>query len=119
MCVCVCRSWDAWARIVQPIASVVPYMTLPGNHEAPPFDVDTSFSAYMHRLPMPWARSPHHVLQTLQALTAPGASLQELPRAFYSFDIGVVHIVMLDSETEAALAPGSPQYVWLVSDLER
>jgi hypothetical protein len=40
--------WDTFMRKIEPVASIVPYMTTPGNHE---FYFD--FSAYKHRFRMP------------------------------------------------------------------
>jgi hypothetical protein len=57
-------SWDYWADLVQPIASRVPYMTLPGNHETAPFDLN--FVPYAHRFPMPWSSDMAVVLKPLQ-----------------------------------------------------
>lgn len=71
--------WDLFWRKVEPIASQVPYMTVPGNHE-----LYWNFSAYKARAGWWMPRA---------GLSAPNDAM------FYHFDFGPVRFVMLDSET--------------------
>lgn len=68
--------WDIFFRKVQPIASRIPYMTTPGNHECL-----WNFTAYRSRVFMP---------------TDPDT----LPEAmYYSFSVGPTEYLMMDSES--------------------
>lgn len=70
--------WDVFLNHVQPIASKIPYMVTPGNHE-----FWFNFSAYKHRFYMPG---------TLDE----GGSGDNM---FFSWDLGYTHFVALNSET--------------------
>lgn len=102
------RRWDAWGRLVEPIASHVPYMTCHGNHEnedaawcrAVGFPTGfPPFTAYESRYVMPYRE---------------GATLSPSPH-FYSFDLGLIHVLMLGSYV--AFEEGSEQYMWVAKDL--
>jgi len=69
------RHWDMFLRKVQPIAAQVPYMVSPGNHE-----FWFNFTAYKARFFMP---------------SMPGSG----DNMYYSWNIGTVHFVGLDTET--------------------
>lgn len=96
--------WDLFLQKLEPVASQVPYMTCPGNHEEF-FD----FVAYRNRFQMP-VPEPN--------LT--GVSRSNLTM-YYSFNYGHTHFVSLSSESfwgrAPDLKPGHAQYEWLVSDL--
>lgn len=70
--------WDVFMNHVQPIASKVPYMVTPGNHE-----FWFNFSAYKHRFFMPG---------TLDG----GGSGDNM---FFSWNLGYTHFIALNSET--------------------
>jgi hypothetical protein len=68
--------WDRFMRKIEPIASRVPYMTTPGNHECL-----WNFTAYRNRLimPVPSGQPPEAM--------------------YYDFTVGGAHFVMMDSES--------------------
>jgi 3',5'-cyclic AMP phosphodiesterase CpdA len=70
--------WDDFGRLMEPIMSRVAYMTTPGNHE-----MFFNFSAYKHRYQMP----------------LPNGGGQPEGSMYYSFSVGPVAFMMLDSET--------------------
>jgi len=93
------ESWNIWQNWLSPITQHVPYMVLPGNHEAACQELLTyllcppnqqNFTAYRHRFRMPSQES--------------GAG--EVENMWSSFDQGLVHYVMLNTETDF---PGSPE----------
>lgn len=101
--------WLRFGRQIEPIAARVPWMVGLGNHERDFPGSGSNFTgedsggecgvATLARFPMPYANA-------------------EDPRglgAWYSFEQGPVHFVMLD--TEMAIAPGSSQFAWLEADL--
>eukprot|EP00475_Leptophrys_vorax_P024952 TRINITY_DN3466_c0_g1_i2.p1 TRINITY_DN3466_c0_g1~~TRINITY_DN3466_c0_g1_i2.p1 ORF type:complete len:225 (-),score=52.17 TRINITY_DN3466_c0_g1_i2:512-1186(-) len=109
---------------VQGFTAVLPYMVLPGNHEAechsPACDVSSdrllklaNFSAYNHRFRMPSEES------------------EGVLNMWYSFNVGPIHFVNINTETDY---PGAPidhynegptnggfgdQLSWLKQDLEQ
>jgi len=121
------NTWDMWQQWMMPLTSVVPYMVLPGNHEAacqefltymvcPSYQ--TNFTTYQNRFRMPSQES--------------GAG--DVGNMWSSFDYGMVHFVMIDTETDFPNAPEGPnttlasgpfgggvnpaQLTWLQNDLQ-
>ncbi|KAL6905624.1 hypothetical protein ACP4OV_003225 [Aristida adscensionis] len=95
--------WDAWGRLVAPLASARPWMVTAGNHEVEALPVVelAPFAAYNAR----W-RMPHEESGSPSNL-------------YYSFDAGggAAHVVMLGSY--APFGEGSEQRRWLEADLAR
>ena len=88
---------------IQPISSVVPYMTCPGNHEA-----DDNFLHYKQRYNMPGLQSKS------------GAN----NNFYYSFDVGNIHYVAISSELYYYSSYFNnddliKQYNWLINDLKK
>lgn len=87
---------DRFFRSIEPIASKVSYMSVPGNHE-----FYFNFTQYRNRFTMP-------------------NSEQSL---FYSFDIGSAHIIGFTTEIYFSLFDKEDQlqtqYNWLVKDLKK
>jgi len=87
---------DLFMEQIEPIASVVPYMTCPGNHEN-----KYNFSNYKARFEMPGDKN----------------------NMFYSFNLGPVHFVSVSTEFYYFLELGIDQLInqfyWLKADLEK
>ncbi|KAI6190490.1 Purple acid phosphatase [Aphelenchoides bicaudatus] len=86
---------DNFMQMIEPIASSLPYMTTPGNHE-----IEYNFTHYANRFTMP------------------------LDTANQCFDHGFAHFVMFSTEVYFAHTRISPefmirQYKWLVEDLRK
>jgi hypothetical protein len=111
-------AWNEYMRNMSAIASGVPLMVLPGNHEAechsPACFLDaqrrkavSNFTAYNHRFRMP-SDAAHFNM-------------------WYSFDYGNVHFVSIDTETDYPNSPNDSisnqngnfgnQLAWLHADL--
>lgn len=102
-----------------PIASRKPYMTSPGNHEADCEEVllakeicptgQKNFTDFMNRfgqtMPTAFASTSSDKSAITKAHTA--QSLAK-PPFWYSFEYGMVHVTMLDTETDFANAPDGP-----------
>jgi len=91
--------WDSWGRMMQHLASARPLMVSPGNHEEEVDKEHNFFQAFQARFFMPSESS-----------NSTGGNL------WYSFNVGPAHIVTLCSYSD--WTPGSPQYEWLVADLQ-
>ncbi|KAK3578701.1 hypothetical protein CHS0354_008558 [Potamilus streckersoni] len=87
---------DEFMRQIQPIASILPYMTCPGNHEE-----RYNFSHYKNRFMMPGDEDGNNM--------------------FYSFDLGPVHFISVSTEfyffVQYGIVQLFRQYEWLKSDL--
>lgn len=114
-------TWNTYMRNMSRFTSSLPYMVLPGNHEAechsPVCFLDankrqavSNFTAYNHRFRMPSPES--------------GGTLN----MWYSFNYGSVHFTNIDTETDYPGAPNDDyanknggfgdQLAWLQADLE-
>ncbi|KAA8518592.1 hypothetical protein F0562_016066 [Nyssa sinensis] len=93
--------WDSFGRLVEPLASQMPWMVTQGNHEVEKIPIihSHSFTSYNARWHMPFEES------------GSGSNL------FYSFEVAGVHVIMLGSYTD--FDPSSAQYKWLQSDLQK
>jgi len=105
--------WDTYGRLIEPLASRVPWMTNSGNHEVElelgPNSKDRQFLAYNTRYHMP-------------PLTDPALPPKELisegsNNNFYSFTHGSVRWIMLGSYVDFTAT--STQYAWLKAELAK
>ncbi|KAJ5885437.1 hypothetical protein N7495_009947 [Penicillium taxi] len=99
-----------------PVSSSKLYMASPGNHEAScseiPFLNDLcpegqkNFTDFMHRYQhtMPQSFASSSTNTTAQALATQARSLSN-PPFWYSFEYGMAHVVMIDTETDFPNAP--------------
>lgn len=117
---------DAYQAILEqfydqlaPISGRKPYMAGPGNHEAActeiPFTTglcpegQRNFTEFMHRFDetMPTAFTSASKNTTAQSLAEKAKSLAQ-PPFWYSFEYGMVHIIMINTETDFPSAPDGP-----------
>ena len=85
---------DDFMNSIQPIASSIPYLTTPGNHEH-----QDEFYQYKFRFAQTISKNPHAKL-------------------WYSFDLGPVHYIALSSEVYFFEQQHlKEQYDWLIQDL--
>jgi hypothetical protein len=116
-------AWNKFQNNVQSITSQKFYMTGPGNHEVTCFQLGDAFcglssarnfSAYLNRFRMPGDESGGY------------------KNLWYSFNYGLVHVVVINTETDFPNAPSGPgttlnggnfqgttgQLSWLQTDLQ-
>lgn len=122
--------YDLYQRMTEPLASTIPYMVAPGNHdvtchvtgdEGCPVQ-QRNFSAYRYRYRMPaseagvtsaWTGDPRdskpqgHASQALRAESA----INSHHNMWYSWRAGAVHFVSLDTESDFPHAPSTPHTV--------
>jgi hypothetical protein len=117
------QSWNKWQRDTGKLTADNFYMTGPGNHEVTCAIIGDifclnsnykNFSAYLHRFRMPGDESGGY------------------KNLWYSFDYGIVHYVIINTETDFPDAPSGPgtllnggnfqgltgQLNWLEADLQ-
>lgn len=99
--------WDEWFRMVEPLAATTLYMATPGNHEHEGYHVASG-------------PSPDQASFTGSALDAYEQYRQRfhLPgqgELHYSFDLGPVHVVSINSEDLCATQPATEPVPWRVS----
>ncbi|KAF4631720.1 hypothetical protein G7Y89_g6407 [Cudoniella acicularis] len=102
-----------------PIAGRKPYMASPGNHEADCEEIDyttflcpegqKNFTDFMNRFgqTMPTAFASTSSNTTAKVFANKAQQLAN-PPFWYSFEYGMVHVVMLDTETDFTNAPDGP-----------
>lgn len=104
---------------LSPISSRKPYMASPGNHEAACLEVplitgvcpagQKNFTDFMTRfggsMPMTFASTSHDAQAKINANKAKQLAN---PPFWFSFEYGMAHIVMIDTETDFADAPDEP-----------
>ena len=119
--------YDLFQQTIEPITSTVPYMVTPGNHDitcrvtsdfhCP--ELQRNYTAFRHRWRMP-------SIESLSAAT-------EHHNVYYSFDVGPVHFVSINTESDFPGAPTTPhtkigggaggpfgdQLSWLETDLRK
>ena len=113
---------------MEPLTSHLPVMVVVGNHEieldlTPGPQLNTAFAPYRNRFHMPgdykrevWMQSPPQLLDHF--LERYNYSLQyEHGASYYSYDVGLVHYVALNTYNTFCSAPGCPQYQFLEADL--
>lgn len=102
-----------------PIAGRKPYMTSPGNHEADCAEIpylleqcpegQKNFTDFMHRfentMPVPFASSSSN--SNAKSLAAQAQSNAN-PPFWYSFEYGMAHVVMINTETDFPNSPDGP-----------
>ncbi|XP_066919291.1 uncharacterized protein, partial [Clytia hemisphaerica] len=110
--------WDQWFYLVQPYATLIPYMLGVGNHE----------QDHMNGHQNDPSKQPNFHPDWFNGHTDSGGECGlPMSRRFhmpenglglwwYSFDYGMVHMVMLSTEHD--FQPGSNQYKWLENDLK-
>jgi hypothetical protein len=88
---------DEFLRMMEPVASRIPYMTIPGNHED-----HMNCTHYRHRFQMP------------------NNGVNKGSGFFYSFNVGPVHVVLFNTEIMLNVLYPIEVYAqmeWLVKDL--
>ncbi|XP_026332563.1 acid phosphatase type 7-like isoform X2 [Hyposmocoma kahamanoa] len=88
---------DQFMQKIQPFAAIVPFMVCPGNHE-----YSKNFTQYKSRMTMP--------------------NYEQSESMFYSWNIGPIHFVSINTEAyyflNYGLDPLVSQFRWLVKDLK-
>ncbi|KAJ9134360.1 Purple acid phosphatase [Pleurostoma richardsiae] len=117
---------DAYEAILEqfydqlaPVAARKPYMASPGNHEADCEEIpytsglcpagQRNFTDFMNRFgaTMPSTFPSTSANATARTLASNAKALAN-PPFWYSFEYGMVHVVMIDTETDFADAPDAP-----------
>ena len=112
--------WESWMALIEPYATLVPYMICIGNHE------------YGHTVG--GSKDPSHapgegfhpkwgdyVNDSFGECGVPVFHRFRMPDTgfglwWYSYDYGLVHFTVISTEHD--FTPGSPQYQWIESDLK-
>jgi hypothetical protein len=115
-------NWDLWQQWLNPLTTSVPYMVLPGNHEASCAEFDgpnNELTAYLvNNKPnstAPVSNLTYYSCPPSQRnFTAyqgrfrmPGAESSGVGNFWSSFDYGLAHFISIDGETDF---PNSPEY---------
>ncbi|TVY90126.1 Acid phosphatase [Lachnellula willkommii] len=116
-------NWDLWQQWMVNITSKIPYMVLPGNHEATCSEFDgpgNILTAWLNddkaNSTAPESELTYYSCPPSQRnFTAfqnrfrmPGNETGGVGNFWYSFDYGLAHFITLDSETDLANSPSNP-----------
>jgi hypothetical protein len=111
-------------EMIEPVSSILPYMTCMGNHERDWVNSGASgpFSQNLDsggECGVPTAArfiTPGNAdTAELSKTEKTGKDVQGAAGGWYSFNLGAVHIVMMNTEFD--LSAGSDQFVWIEEDL--
>ncbi|KAF2101320.1 acid phosphatase AphA [Rhizodiscina lignyota] len=116
-------NWDLWQQWMNSITKRVPYMILPGNHEAACAEFDgpnNELTAYLvedkanstaNKTELTYYSCPpsQRNFTTYQhRFTMPGDETGGVGNFWYSFDFGLAHFVSINTETDFAFSPEWP-----------
>jgi predicted phosphodiesterase len=120
--------WDSYGNMIEPLASHIPWMVCPGNHEIEfnGTDYTNLFTAFETRYRMPYVKPAEFgdVIikseinpKTGQPYCTPSIFQTEynFGNSFYSFDTGLAHIIYLNPYTNTDKT--SQQFIWLENNL--
>ncbi|KAK9234358.1 Metallo-dependent phosphatase-like protein [Lipomyces kononenkoae] len=116
-------NWDLWQQWINPVTKKLPYMVLPGNHEASCTEFDgpgNVLTAYLNddkaNTTVPQLNLTYYSCPPSQRnFTAyqnrfymPGSETGGVGNFWYSFDYGLAHFVSIDTETDFVNSPEWP-----------
>lgn len=111
--------WDSWGRMMEPLASRLPIMVLPGNHEIEMDNIShVVFEHYRHRFQMPGLEPEITLPATKRDLYKSYGMVMRYDggSSYYSMNIGPIHFVCLNSYNTFDSGNGLQQK-FLISDL--
>lgn len=116
-------NWDLWQQWMNDITTQIPYMTLPGNHEAACAEFDgpgNILTAYLNNN-KPNSTAPTSSLTYyscppsqrnfttyLNRFRMPGPESGGVDNMWYSFEYGLAHFISIDTETDYYKSPEYP-----------
>ena len=120
--------WDSYGLMIEPLASNIPWMVCPGNHEIEfnGSDYMNLYTAFEKRYRMPYFKQAEFGNIIIKSDINPNTGLPyctpsifqseyNFGNSFYSFESGLAHIIFLNPYTNSS--PTSLQYNWLQNDL--
>lgn len=121
--------WDSYGDMIEPLASIKPWMVCPGNHEIEfnGSDYMNLFTAFESRYRMPYFRQATYGEVIIKSAINPKTGMPyctpsifqteyNFGNSFFSFDSGLAHIIYLNPYTNST--PTSQQFNWLQNNLE-
>lgn len=111
--------WEQWFRMIERVASRVPYMVSLGNHEYDHmYGADKDPSGAGLGFHPSWG---NYGDDSRGECAVPMVNRFHMPESgfglfWYSFDIGNVHVLQMSTEHD--YSPGSKQYEWMAQDLK-
>ncbi|KAJ9201185.1 hypothetical protein DTO021D3_6091 [Paecilomyces variotii] len=116
-------NWDLWQQWMNNLTTKIPYMVLPGNHEASCSEFDgpnNVLTAYMNedkanstapKSALTYYSCPpsqRNFTAYINRFRMPGSETGGVDNFWYSFDYGLAHFIALDAETDFAYSPEWP-----------
>jgi len=94
------KLWAEWFEDMGGLIAEIPIMPVMGNHDNYCVQSNSLCQGMFERFALP------------------DNGIQEASEYWYSFNVAGMHFIMLNSENDAGIKPGSKQYQWLENDLE-
>jgi len=123
------KLWDSYGELIEPLASRIPWMVGPGNHELEITNDQMLYRAFEERYKMPKIKEPEFGPITIPpkyhdddlklpyCCSSTFQSVYNYGNSFYSFDTASAHIIYLNPYSTTDIQ--SEQYKWLEWDLQR
>ena len=121
--------WDSYGEMIEPLATMIPWMVCPGNHEIEFNGTDymNLFTAFESRYRMPYVKPAEFGDVIIKSAINPKTGMPfctpsifqteyNFGNSFFSFNSGLAHIIYLNPYTNSL--PTSEQFNWLQNDLE-
>lgn len=121
--------WDSYGVMIESLASGIPWMVCPGNHEIEfnGTDYNNLFTAFESRYRMPYLQQATFGEVIIKSAVNPKTGMPycapsifqteyNFGNSFFSFDSGLAHIIYLNPYTNSTTT--SQQYKWLHNNLK-
>lgn len=120
--------WDSYGELIEPLASKIPWMVGPGNHELEITNDNQFYLSFEARYKMPEVKPAEFGPITIPpkyrdddlhlpyCCSSVFQSVYNYGNSFYSFDSASAHIIYLNPYSTTD--PESEQYKWLEADLK-
>lgn len=122
------KLWDSYGELIEPLASRIPWMVGPGNHELEITNDNQFYLSFESRYRMPSVKKAEFGPITIPpkyrdddlhlpyCCSSIFQSVYNYGNSFYSFETSSAHIIFLNPYSTTD--PTSEQYNWLISDLK-
>ncbi len=95
------KLWAEWFEDMGGLIAEIPLMPVMGNHD--------NYCVKVNGL----------CRNMFEQFALPDNGIKDSSEYWYSFDVAGTHFMMLNSESDAGIKPGSKQYEWLEKELEK
>ena len=111
--------WNQFFGMIEPVASVVPWSVMPGNHDMRSGDSKGECGLPMlSRFETPRSRAAQPALLSMETTSRCEASFDQTEGDPYWWAVDAGYARIVTYSTDSNLTKGSAQYLWLADELE-